>query len=320
MKRIRFIMLGIVAIFSLFSFDMPFATAAKLKGEEFNLIDSKTGYWVIIPEFIGIETVDVYDKNEKLKKMDVILVETPKKHSNNTYPIFEVMAKDEKAHMLESFPHSLYSGTLGGFDVTFSNKSAIYSVPQLNKGNIDRYVENEIFTFDFYIMNAGKEVIFEVYDLNFMFVQPNHAKDVKIVSPSVAKVMVDGKQIEFDAFNIGGNNYFKLRDVAAAVSDSKKGFGIEWDSEKRAVTLLSGQPYKLVGGELETVEQRVSSAAFLSKSSIYVDGKPVELAAYQLGGSNYFKLRDLAEALNFNVGWDPEKKIVSIDTTKEYKQ
>jgi len=46
-----------------------------------------------------------------------------------------------------------------------------------------------------------------------------------IVNPTKSKVFVDGREIVFEAYNINGSNYFKLREIGAAV-----GFSVEWSS------------------------------------------------------------------------------------------
>lgn len=48
----------------------------------------------------------------------------------------------------------------------------------------------------------------------------------------------------------------------------------------------------------------------------YVDGSPVQLEAYNIGGYNYVKLRDIGEAVNFNVYWDG--KYIQIDSGAPY--
>ena len=52
-----------------------------------------------------------------------------------------------------------------------------------------------------------------------------------------------------------------------------------------------------------------------SANTVYVDGQRVELDAYQINGSNYVKLRDVAKAVNINVYWDGA---VQIDTGAPY--
>ena len=45
----------------------------------------------------------------------------------------------------------------------------------------------------------------------------------------------------------------------------------------------------------------------------------MDAQVYKIGGSNYFKLRDLGKALNFYVGWSREQGMF-IDTSKPYSE
>jgi len=42
------------------------------------------------------------------------------------------------------------------------------------------------------------------------------------VNPTTSKVLVNGKIVEFEAYNINGYNYFKLRDLAQAVNIQRR--------------------------------------------------------------------------------------------------
>lgn len=55
-----------------------------------------------------------------------------------------------------------------------------------------------------------------------------------------------------------------------------------------------------------------------STNTIYVDGEQVELEAYLINGSNYIKLRDVGQAVGFNVYWDEEDRTVQIESDKPY--
>ncbi len=62
----------------------------------------------------------------------------------------------------------------------------------------------------------------------------------------------------------------------------------------------------------------------LSHQNLRADGKHVECEKYNIDGSNYFKLRDIAMILNgtgsqFSVGWDGEKKVISVVTGGSYE-
>jgi hypothetical protein len=132
--------------------------------------------------------------------------------------------------------------------------------------------------------------------------------------------MVNGKSISFEAYNIGGNNYFKLRDLAAAVNGSDKQFSVGWDGSKNAISLGSGQIYTSVGGELAASANSSKKDAAPTDSKIYLDGKDLQLTAYNIGGNNYYKLRDIAKAFNIGVTWDGKTNTVGIDTKIDYKE
>lgn len=55
--------------------------------------------------------------------------------------------------------------------------------------------------------------------------------------------------------------------------------------------------------------------ATISNQAIYVDGQRVYMTAYQIGGNNYVKLRDVGEAVGFNVYWDGT---VQVESDKPY--
>ena len=57
---------------------------------------------------------------------------------------------------------------------------------------------------------------------------PAAAAPAETAYPSPSVITVDGTPVDFCAYNIYGNNYFMLRDVAAALKDTAKKFSIEW--------------------------------------------------------------------------------------------
>lgn len=132
--------------------------------------------------------------------------------------------------------------------------------------------------------------------------------------PSTDKLTVDGKSQVPTAYKIGGNNYFKLRDVAAMLNGTSKQFSVGYDG---SVILTTSQSYQSVGGELSGPASGGQSAS-VSNNVVYINGVKAELTAYQISGNNYFKLRDLGKALNFYVGWSQERGVY-IETDKPYQ-
>lgn len=136
-----------------------------------------------------------------------------------------------------------------------------------------------------------------------------------------APVLINGKQITFDAYTIYegtyGYTYFKLRDLAAALSGSAKQYEVQWDKQTESVQLISGLPYTRTGGEL-TAGISETKTATLSHSIIYKDGMPISPTAYVIGQNNYFKLRDIAQLFDFSADWDNDAMCIVIDTSKSY--
>lgn len=138
-------------------------------------------------------------------------------------------------------------------------------------------------------------------------------------NPTTSKVLANGKAVQFEAYNIGGNNYFKLRDLAQAVNSTEKNFEVTWDGKNNAINLISNKPYTPVGGELAKGDGKAKVANHTT-SKIYKDGKEISLTAYNIDGNNYFKLRDIAKAFNIGVFWDGKTNTVIIDTSKDYAE
>lgn len=130
---------------------------------------------------------------------------------------------------------------------------------------------------------------------------------------SSAKVVVNGEAIAPQAYTIDGYTYFKLRDVAKALSGTVAGFDVAWDHEAKMVALQTGAAYKSKDGESDAEGEFAKTAdAHVSEDPVLVNGEAVELMAYNIDGYNYFKLRDLGTALGFAVTWDNAAKMIDI--------
>lgn len=135
--------------------------------------------------------------------------------------------------------------------------------------------------------------------------------------PTSSKVLVNGKDVSLDAYNINSNNYCKIRDVAQILNGTGKQFEVVWDKDLQAVNMTSNQTYTPVGGELAKGDGSNKNAT-LNTAKIYLDGKAVSLTAYTINGNNYIKLRDLGQTFDFGVSWDKTLNAVVIDTSTGY--
>lgn len=135
--------------------------------------------------------------------------------------------------------------------------------------------------------------------------------------PTSSKVYVNGVETAFEAYNIADNNYFKIRDIAMAISGTEKQFNVTWDDEKQVIDLLSNTPYTAVGGEMSMGEMTVKTA-MATASHMFKDGESFGFTSYKIGDNNFFLLRDLGEVFDFGVIWDEATQSIHIDTTKSY--
>ena len=119
--------------------------------------------------------------------------------------------------------------------------------------------------------------------------------------------------------NGGGTNYFKLRDIAVLMNGTGSAFDVTWDAALGAVNVTTGRAYTPVGGEFTHTP---AGAAIPSSAPLYVDGKLVPCAGYTLSplpgmaGSNYYKLRDIADAVGFTVDWTAETGVTVRDKSQ----
>ncbi|WP_317856327.1 WG repeat-containing protein [Chakrabartyella piscis] len=178
-------------------------------------------------------------------------------------------------------------------------------------------IRNPILESDYTYEEPKEEVIEEVIE---EVVEPTATTDISsessatiTVSPTSAKVQVDGSTIAFEAYTIDGNNYFKLRDVAKALSETDCKFSVGYDSTTRSTTLTSGENYASSGTEL-LLGDGTQKTATKSSINLYINGNQKKFITYGIDGYGYYKLRDLGDALGFDIAWDSSTSTIQIDT------
>ncbi len=122
---------------------------------------------------------------------------------------------------------------------------------------------------------------------------------------SAQNLSVDGRSVACEKYNIDGSNYFKLRDLAQLLHGTGSQFDVGWDETNKVVSVATGRAYTTPNGhELETGADN-SASAQPSNQTIMIDGAVrSDLTVYNIGGSNFFKLREMGDALGFDVGYD----------------
>ena len=138
-------------------------------------------------------------------------------------------------------------------------------------------------------------------------------EDMRDALATDTRVVVDDVEVPFECYNINGNNYFKLRDLAMALNGSVASFSVGWNEEANSISLVRGEAYEPSGTEL-TVKEIKNETAIRSSSQMLIDSEEVFILAYNIEGSNFYKLRDLGDELNFSVDWNEENRTIIVST------
>ena len=133
--------------------------------------------------------------------------------------------------------------------------------------------------------------------------------------PSSANLRLNGVDMPLDAYLIKGNHYFRLRDIASLLSGTSSKFDVAWNGEKKFVSISSGMIYADTGDPLPAINgaprQHIPATA-----RFFIDSVEYAPDVYSIEGNNYFKLRDLAALIGFEVDWDEPTRTIIITTSE----
>ena len=130
-------------------------------------------------------------------------------------------------------------------------------------------------------------------------------RDGQEVLLSPQGLRVTGREADCEKYNIGGSNYFKLRDLAWLLNGTASQFSVEWDGARRLISLTTGRPYDEPDGTELVLSGDHAETAQLSAQTLMIDGVlRDDLQAWNINGSNYFQLRELGAALGFLVDYE----------------
>lgn len=130
---------------------------------------------------------------------------------------------------------------------------------------------------------------------------------------SAARVYVNGSETTVSGYSVNNTNYFKIRDIATVLRGTGSQFNVEWDSERNGISIIPGASYVSIGGEL--VDDISGNLDVVENSTpIFVDGRQVAVTSYNINGSAYFKIRDIADIAGADIQWDDSTQIINLVT------
>jgi hypothetical protein len=126
-------------------------------------------------------------------------------------------------------------------------------------------------------------------------------------TPTMAKVTVNGKIIDFDAYTINGQTYYQIADIARAIRDTPKRFSAKMENGAIYITRGSEMP-----GEISQ-KGSGNKTPVPTKAKIYVDNAAAAITAFTIAGHTYYQMKDVAKTFNFGVGF--VSGTITVDTS-----
>ena len=139
--------------------------------------------------------------------------------------------------------------------------------------------------------------------------------DTLCVTPGI---YIDGEPVYFEAYFYEGANYLRIRDLASALNGTDKQFDVAWDEENAVIVLDKGIPYAAADCDTSANGAPDASMTVVTQTAVLED-EEVPLSACGVGGRYYYRLRDLAWLLDFNIAWYTDAGIINIRTDIGYE-
>lgn len=123
--------------------------------------------------------------------------------------------------------------------------------------------------------------------------------------PGNIKITWETQEITPARYMISGENYVGLRSLAGALSGTDAQFDVDY--QNRQIFVIPEQAYIASDTAIET-PQETAQEATKSNFSIACKDTTYQPAAYVINGHTYYRLRDLADILNFSVDYDTQTR------------
>ncbi|MDO4732998.1 MAG: cadherin-like beta sandwich domain-containing protein, partial [Bacillota bacterium] len=228
--------------------------------------------------------------------------------SLNLSPVFE----DKKMNYTANVSNSVSYISFRPIISSGSGQIELFGYVQENGKWTNYYQMNEgINNIPIYVYEGDNKEAANTY---YVTVYRQPAKLSTVVSSQ--KLTIDGNAVQLNAYNINGNNFVKLRDIAYLLNGSPKQFQVGFVASSNSIYITSGSAYTSNGQE--NVSLNAPKRAAASSQTVYLNSALVAPMAYNIDGNNYLMLRDLALLLDFGMTYDANSGTVAISTTNTY--
>lgn len=131
-------------------------------------------------------------------------------------------------------------------------------------------------------------------------------------------ILVDGQEVQMEAYVINGNNYVKLRDIGKTV-----GFNVYWDNEQGCVQVESSKPYTGIASEVQknddTVQLPTDGSQYIPQVGDVIrcnDGSNYTITDISRWDKNAFSSGPLGQLPTPNCDWSllPQPELPDAET------
>lgn len=257
--------------------DLVFATNNKLPIETYVISPNSTINFNEVSSNFGIYPIEAVDGYW------TVLVDDPVSGSGDV-----LYYKDEKAVQYSSY-NDYINNVYTGYDYVeiFQNLSfelteeGLYFVSGTMKGEETPY-----------------QAVLYVNSSNYNMYRTNAYK----TSLADASVEINDVLSNIEAYEIRGNAYFKLSDIAEIFKDTDKEFDVLWNEEFSNFDIIADQIYSSSNKEISSLND-ISQVARVS--SVLINGEVSSfLTAYDVNGDVFVDIRDLGRVLDYSISWD----------------
>ena len=190
----------------------------------------------------------------------------------------------------------------------------VLTMPQVNGYTINRCESVKTIKTAFVVPDSG------LAPLDFSSVKGTQKSKASFKAiPTSTILRVNGEYTRISAYNINGNNYYKLRDLSYAVTETAKQFDISYDDKQNTISLYKNKFYSGFITRID-FDQKQKAIAKGTNAKIIIDDVTHVYTAFNINDYNYFKLRDIAALFDFDVEWIESENTVNIVTSRSYTQ
>ncbi|MBQ3124369.1 MAG: hypothetical protein IJC09_02960 [Clostridia bacterium] len=199
-----------------------------------------------------------------------------------------------------------YASTIMYYKLTLANNKL--TATRINKSDVSPYANiTYVDRYSNNLLESGYPNRNKIID----FISSYDMVNAISATRSIANLLVNGEKATVTGYTVNDSNYFKVRDIAMLLRNTPAKFNVSWDGSLNAIMIDTQEDYVAIGGELSSdVEQDMKVVE--NDTPIYVDGRRTAITAYNINGSSYFKIRDIADAAGFEIQWDGGSQTINI--------